>query len=134
MSSVDIKRIKQIRKKEINGFGAPVPLGTDGLLVDMLSGLDLEEELKLGNNHSATITQIDNNTTQIKEQYYDKNKRVKFSVSILIAENDNEKKTIITMTLYNGAISSGSILHTKTTIIDESNSTITQVDQEVDKG
>lgn len=140
MSSINTERVKSISKKEISGFSTPIPIGTDGLLVDMLSGLDLEEENKLGNNHSATITEIDDNTTQIIEQYYDNSspKVLKYSVFIKIEENGTE--TIITMKLFKGAINrdnqdniiENNLLHTKITIIDESSSSITQIDQEVD--
>ena len=68
MSSDNIKRIKQIRPKRNNLFSQSFPIGTDGLLVDMFSKLDLEEQLKIGGNHYVTISQTDVST--IIRQWY----------------------------------------------------------------
>ncbi len=57
MSAKSFKRIKEIRQKTGESFSSPIPLGTNGFLVDMLSKLDLEQELKLGNNHYVNIDQ-----------------------------------------------------------------------------
>lgn len=147
MSDYSIKRIKQIRKKEDSGFGASIPLGTDGLLVDMLSGLDLEEELKLGNDHDATIVQkkVDNvDVTEIEEKYYDEKREIKFSVFISIEEDSNG--TTVNMKLFKGAIvrqqgeiTETNLLHTKTTTISnevvdsEEGTRTTEIEEEVDK-
>lgn len=70
MSSNSLKRIKQIRQKTGDQNFTSIPLGVDGLLVDMMSNLDLEEELKLGGNHEVVITQgVDK--IEINEYYYD---------------------------------------------------------------
>lgn len=69
MSSQNQLRIKQIRKKSGSSFSTGIPIGTDGILVDMISGLDLEEEIKLGGNHYVDIFQTDT-STQIKEWYF----------------------------------------------------------------
>lgn len=69
MSSVNLGRIKQIRPKTNGGFGTSIPLGVDGLLTDMVSGLDLEEELKLGGNHYVQIYETTTSTI-IKEWYF----------------------------------------------------------------
>lgn len=65
------ERIKQIRKKKSNGYSS-YPIGSDGQYVDMSSGLDLEEELKLGGNHQVEIVENkEENKTQIVEYYLD---------------------------------------------------------------
>lgn len=74
MSSKNLGRIKQIKQKQNGVFpSAGVPIGTDGLLVDMLSQLDLEEELKLGGSHYAKVTQ-QGNMTLIKEWFCSQSK------------------------------------------------------------
>lgn len=69
MSSVNTGRIKQIRPRIGNTFGNAIPLGVDGLLTDMISGLDLEQELVIGGNHYVEISEIDTGTV-IKEWYF----------------------------------------------------------------
>lgn len=69
MSSISTGRIKQIRTRSNNDFSTGVPIGTDGILVDMLSELDLEEEIRLGGNHYVDIVQTDT-ATEIKEWYF----------------------------------------------------------------
>lgn len=73
MSSSSLKRVKQIRKRSNNSFLDGIPIGTDGLLVDMISGLDLEEQLKLGGNHYVDIKQTDTQT-EIREWYLTESK------------------------------------------------------------
>lgn len=70
MSASNLKRIKEIRQKtgDSNNLFKSIPLGTNGLLVDMLSNLDLEEELKLGNDHYVFIDQNELSLT-ITEYY-----------------------------------------------------------------
>ena len=99
MSSINTGRIKQIRTKNEAGFSTGVPIGTDGILVDMLSELDLEEEIKLGGNHYVEITQTDV-ATEIKEWYYSKVKGTKsksemseyvtYSASVVIASFEDQ--------------------------------------------
>ena len=63
------ERIKQIRQRSEGSFTTGVPIGTDGILVDMISELDLEEELRLGGNHYVDIVET-NTATEIKEWYF----------------------------------------------------------------
>lgn len=69
MSSISTGRIKQIKTRSNSDFSTGVPIGTDGILVDMLSELDLEEEIRLGGNHYVDIVQTDT-ATEIKEWYF----------------------------------------------------------------
>ena len=69
MSSVNTGRIKQIRQMSGGSFNTPIPIGTNGYLVDMFSQLDLEEEIRVGGNHYVTINQ-NNISTIIKEWYF----------------------------------------------------------------
>lgn len=137
------QRIKQIRKKTSNGYTTGIPIGTDGILVDMLSGLDLEEELKLGNNHyvqikdlKETINEQQVTVTEIKEWYlkYPKGNNdisnlpntneILYSVKTRIIEDE------ISRTLYKGDINDNNSLHKDKIIITENNTTI--INQEVD--
>lgn len=71
----DTGRIKQIRQKSpLGGFTDPFPLGTDGYLVDMISGLDLEQQIKLGGNHYVNIYTDQDDNTYIKQWYLTKPK------------------------------------------------------------
>lgn len=129
-------RIKQIRQKSINNsYPISIPLGADGFLIDMFSGLDLEEELKLGNDHYVEIKD-NNGVTEIKEWYFIEKKGdrsiqdmedlnlITYSTQIIIGNNN------INMILYKGAISEEKELHTKNIIITE-NSNIITIDEEV---
>ena len=69
MSSVNTGRIKQIRKRTGTKQYSSVPIGTDGILVDMLSELDLEEEIRLGGNHYVDVVQT-STATEIREWYF----------------------------------------------------------------
>lgn len=71
MSYKGTKRIKQVRQKQNNSFSTGIPLGTDGKLVDMFSGLDLEEELRLGGKSNISITETEQQV-QIIERHYNK--------------------------------------------------------------
>lgn len=62
------QRIKGMKKKISSAIYTPfIPFGTDGKLVDMLDGLNLEEDLIIGGDHYSTIQEIDNTTTIISE-------------------------------------------------------------------
>lgn len=64
------QRIKGMREKTSSAVYAPlVPFGTDGKLVDMLSGLDLEEDLIIGGDHYSTINEVDEEATVITEVF-----------------------------------------------------------------
>ena len=94
-------RIKGLRQKLSDGsFDSLVPFGTDGALVDMLSGLDNEIEMKLGGNHTATIIEsIEQNepTTTVIEKYIDKNdlQNIYYSLKTVITEHADGSTTIV---------------------------------------
>ena len=57
------------QKNEDNTYSHYMPFGTDGQLVDMISGLNLEYELKLGTEHDVQIHNDSNTLTTIIEDY-----------------------------------------------------------------
>ena len=103
MSSRNLPRIKQIRPRNEGQFNISYPLGTDGQLVDMLSGLDLEEEFLIGPNHYVSINEEENITT-IREWYFSKPKGIKtiaqmsndttYTVQVIIETNTAENYII----------------------------------------
>lgn len=141
MSKRTQPRIKQIRQKSSSGYLTGIPLGADGLLVDMLSGLDLEEELRLGGNHYVEIVDTEVNeqvTTTIKEWYFTQPKgentiaqmkeanKIPYSAQIVITDDE------ITMSLYEGDITDNKVLHQKSIVIDEVSTSTTNISEEVD--
>ena len=97
--SVVIKTIKGTRQKISPGSYADyVPFGADGKYIDMMSGLDLEKELRLGGNH---ITKITNNGTRtiITEVYGDsQNATDCYKVITTIGENNGNTEIISVLT------------------------------------
>ena len=79
MSSNKLERIKGLRVKGSNSYLDLVPFGTSGQLIDMFSGLDLEEELRLSGNRYVEIKEQPNEALIIEEPYYSgpKNGRIK---------------------------------------------------------
>lgn len=138
MSKITQPRIKQIRQKNSSGTYPTkgIPLGVDGLLVDMLSSLDLEEELRLGNDHYVEI-QDNDDTTVIKEWYFTEKKgnrtiaQMKSTGLITYSTQITITDQTIAMILYEGDISNNKRLHTKNITITE-NTTLTTIDEGVD--
>lgn len=96
-----MQKIKGLRQKQTDGtFNSLVPFGTDGILVDMLSGLDSEEEFKIGGNHSSTIVE-ENGLTTIEEIYTDLDSTILYKVISSIQDN-NDDSTTITVQLKKG--------------------------------
>ena len=83
--STSKQRIKQIRQKTSSGYSSGIPIGADGFLIDMLSQLDLEEELKLGGNHYADIQETD--TEMTITEYYFSEARGQKSISDMAEQN-----------------------------------------------
>ncbi len=114
-------RIKGLRKKSVDSFDNLIPFGTDGTLVDMLSGLDNEQELKLGGNHSSVITEVSASETTIVETYYALDgATVIYTVETDIVENQNGS-TAITMVLKKAGV----VLNEKTITIPADAATMT---------
>ena len=61
-------RVKQIRQKDSNNNFISYPIGVEGNFVDLLSNLNLEEELKIGGNHYVEIE--DGQDYLIIKEYY----------------------------------------------------------------
>lgn len=82
MSSNRKERIKGLHiKQENNEYSNLIPFGTEGQLIDMISTLDLEEEIKLGGNHYAELKETDEQTV-LKEWYYTKPKNNKTKIEM----------------------------------------------------
>ena len=95
-----MKRVKEIREKQSDGSfnNNSVPIGTDGELVDMLSGLDNEQELKLGGNHTAEIVEVSSSETEVSETYFDLSQNANYTVDTNI-QDQNDGSTVIVSTL-----------------------------------
>ena len=63
-------RVKQIRQKDSNNNFISYPIGVEGNFVDLLSNLNLEEELKIGGNHYVEIE--DGQDYLVIKEYYSK--------------------------------------------------------------
>ena len=120
-------RIKGLRQKRSDSsYNSLVPFGTDGILVDMLSGLDNEQEFKLGGNHDSVITEVNDTTTTIVETYKAlNNSTVTYVVETTIVEN-NDSSTSITISLKRG----GTTLNSKTITI-PADDTVIEIEEEL---
>ena len=97
-----MRKIKQIKQKIGNEFpDQGIPLGADGINIDMSSGLNLEEEFIIGGNHSVTITENKkNNSFTIIESYKDKqNETLIYQTTTDITE-ENQNTTTITVDMF----------------------------------
>jgi len=127
-----MNRIKGLRKKTgTSSYGNLVPFGTDGILVDMLSGLDNEEELKLGGNHNVSITTDGVTGNDVITEIYYKNNNdphisadIAYTVESIIA--DGVSGTTITVSLWVGE-KSGAAAKVKTITIPSSGTSISEV-------
>lgn len=86
------KRVKGYRKKAETGYEAFIPFGSDGEFIDILSGLNLEEEMRLGGRRNVSFSENDNTIT-VTETYYNA---------------DGTQIYRVVTTLSSGAITSGS--------------------------
>lgn len=134
-------RIKGLRRKNSqNSYDSLIPFGTDGAYTDLLSSLNLEEELKLGGNHSANISEV-NNKTVITETYDRSNKTKQsniydniksYQVETTIEEDGSNNTTIITQKLsYMDQNNVTTLLHSKRTEINESGE-VTVIEEKLD--
>ena len=119
------ERMKGLRKKTSDAsYGSLIPFGTDGIYTDLFSSLNLQEQLKLGGGHLATIIEKDGVTTIV--QKYEKNTATKsnpiydsisyFEVDSSIEQSD--ESTTITQNLYSvDSSDSKTLIHSKKVII-----------------
>ena len=95
-------RIKGLREKLSNKtYGSFTPFGTDGFLVDMMSGLQLEEELKVGGDHETEISKDANDNTIVKEKYTT-NGVQKYSTETIISKDKETDIVTIDIKLFEG--------------------------------
>lgn len=116
-----MSKIKQIKQKTNGVFpDQGIPLGADGINIDMSSGLNLEEELIVGGKHSVKIaeTKEDGKTITTITQYYYNNKadpETNTKKNIYIVKTtieETQQKTIVTISLIDPI--SSAILRKKT--------------------
>ena len=123
-------RIKGLRQKQSDSsYNSLIPFGTDGVLVDMLSGLDNEQEIKLGGNHTSVITEVNATTTSIVETYKAlDNTTVTYIVETTIVEN-NDSSTNITIVLKQN----GTVINSKSIVIPAEDGAILEIEEELDE-
>ncbi len=105
----DKVRIKQLRTKtQSSTYTAPIPFGTDGSLVDMFSGLDLEEQIRLGSQFKTTMEQgatmsFGQGLTGMKitEYFENKNPNSDFSYYRVVSEICDQVEQFIIVTVEN---------------------------------
>ncbi len=118
-----MQKIKGLRQKQTDGtFNSLVPFGTDGILVDMLSGLDNEEEFKIGGNHSSTIVEEEGLTT-IEEIYTGLDGTTVLYKVISSIQDNNDDSTTITVQLKKGT--NETVVREKTITIPADSASIT---------
>lgn len=123
-------RIKGLRQKQSDSsYNSLIPFGTDGVLVDMLSGLDNEQELKLGGNHTSVITEVNATTTSIVETYKAlDNTTATYVVETTIVEN-NDSSTDITISLKQNDV----VIKSKSIVIPAEDGAILEIEEELDE-
>lgn len=127
---MSVKTIKGSRQKNATGSGYAdyIPFGADGEYVDMLSGLNLERELKLGGDHLASIVE-QNGVTVITQKYADTTANNKYYKVITTISEGDGGTTITSELHWFDSLGTDILKNTKTiTIADEDTSTdITEV-------
>ena len=123
-------RIKGLRQKQSDSsYNSLIPFGTDGVLVDMLSGLDNEQEIKLGGNHTSVITEVNATTTSIVETYKAlDNTTVTYVVETTIVEN-NDSSTNITIVLKQN----GTVINSKSIVIPAEDGAVLEIEEELNE-
>lgn len=96
---MSVQTIKGTRQKiNAGSYADYIPFGADGEYIDMMSGLDLEKELRLGGDHITSIVQ-NNGQTVITEKY------AKSSITT------NFYKVVTTIAESNGNVTITSVLY-----------------------
>lgn len=94
-----IKTVKGTKQKLGAGsYGSYIPFGIDGQYADMFSGLDLEQELKIGGPEQIQIVQNEDGSFDIIQniQTIDASENGYYKLTV----NINEEATLITQKLY----------------------------------
>lgn len=105
-------------KKKINGaYGDLIPFGADGQNIDMLSGLNLEKELKLGGDHSVSISKDSTTGNTIVTEEYKKTGDVSYYKVITEIGKNQNNDTVIETEIFWVENSTDNFKKRKTTII-----------------
>ena len=113
------QRIKSVRQKIGNSeFDLPISLGADGKNIDMESGLDLEEEFKMGGLSNVDITEDQFGATIIIEKYYDKAGNLTGTVESKIEDSEEQNEgDPISLTTIETTMTKGDKVFSKQTIL-----------------
>lgn len=97
-----MKKIKHISQRKQNGdFSNFIPLGADGLNIDMLSGSNLEEEMHLGSPSKTSFITDEFGSTIITEEYKKNNNQTdNYYVMKTSFETDEDENMVIVQRLY----------------------------------
>lgn len=115
-----VQTIKGSRQKvSASGYSDYIPFGADGKYIDMLSGLDLEKELKLGGNHSAIIGLDSQNRTVITQKYADEDASAAYYKVITTIEEEADSTTITSQLHWIDSQENDILKNTKTITIQE---------------
>ena len=119
-----VQTIKGSRQKITDGnpsnYGQYIPFGADGEYVDMLSGLNLERELKLGGDHLASIIQGPNGSTIITQKYATDEATGTYYKVITTISEDGSVTTITSQLYWVNSLGAETLKNTKTITIDQS--------------
>lgn len=97
---MSVQTIKGSRQKNATGgYADYIPFGVDGEYTDMLSGLTLERELKLGGDHLASIGVDANGNTVVVEKYAKSSDTNDF-YNVVTTIGGDEQGTVITSELH----------------------------------
>ena len=100
------KRVKGYRKKAETGYEAFIPFGSDGEFIDILSGLNLEEEMRLGGRRDVGFSENTNGTITVTETYYNaSNTQIYRVVTTLSSGAITSGSGTVTVDLYTGTSS-----------------------------
>lgn len=124
---MSVQTIKGSRQKTAaDNYSDFIPFGTDGEYVDMLSGLTLERELKLGGDHSASIGQDSSGNTVITERYADE-ETIGAYYKVVTTITEGSANTTITSRLYWVNSQGNDILKNIKTIVIEEDGSETEI-------
>lgn len=114
-----VQTIKGSRQKTATGYSDYIPFGADGEYIDMLSGLNLERELKLGGDHSASIGQDSQGNTVITQKYADEETTGAYYKVITTIEEGIGATTITSQLHWINSQGNDTLKNTKTITIEE---------------